>query len=311
MEGEHPMAFSPHAAFYCGQCGYDLRGLTITHCPECGSHVRSAGFDSERRKPVNLVARCMLWLVLVGLVALMTGGAARSLLPRQLGATYDGEIVKLDSGELIAVAIELDYEVSHWRNEPPPPPTSVVLRLALMQPSFGDDEDRAENAQHFDQSIQEGRRAADAARRATPVPIDLTDRDQAVADITDVLETLGRTNAVQLAHEIVGTVDSELRRSVGAQLRQYSRSRAVGWSSSSGGGSSGILRLQEDVWMGRSNQLTTRLSQHPHSDLFLLVLYGVPAAFGLYCIVAGIDPRPKAWQRRTTVAPKRGRAIRF
>jgi hypothetical protein len=50
----------------CGHCGYSLRGLPSTICPECGSDTTVVGVRQPARNPA--AARwiaCALWIVLV------------------------------------------------------------------------------------------------------------------------------------------------------------------------------------------------------------------------------------------------------
>ncbi len=60
----------------CGQCNYNVRGLTTFNCPECGSDLREVGIISHRSSPPqkNLIWQIPLIVVSSGLIVFAAFG---------------------------------------------------------------------------------------------------------------------------------------------------------------------------------------------------------------------------------------------
>jgi hypothetical protein len=75
----------------CGRCGYPVRGLTGTTCPECGADQRVVGVVRPYRTPPILGTLALLgaWVALLWALASVGNDALLTFTPRQLSAHRD------------------------------------------------------------------------------------------------------------------------------------------------------------------------------------------------------------------------------
>jgi hypothetical protein len=89
----------------CGRCGYNVRGLPTTSCPECGADLSSAGiaYDSDRRRRRRrLAAVTVAWTVLCPVVGwALTFASMAWLLPFRISERVEREIMATRQGVLV------------------------------------------------------------------------------------------------------------------------------------------------------------------------------------------------------------------
>ena len=104
-----PLEISGDGPAYCGRCGYDLRGLTLHRCPECGADLRRVGAGQSRPKRANVLLRCFLFLLIYLPTAVLLAAAAVPLLPTR--TTIDVDLFAIrrqnESAEMVHARVEI------------------------------------------------------------------------------------------------------------------------------------------------------------------------------------------------------------
>lgn len=66
----------------CGQCGYQVRGLTTFTCPECGSDLREVGIRTAgSHAPLSPGLKALIWTVLLPFPAILLSGFIAAMIP--------------------------------------------------------------------------------------------------------------------------------------------------------------------------------------------------------------------------------------
>lgn len=234
----------------CRACGYDVRGLPSSICPECGSDLESVGIlRPGQSRPMTPAQRCLLWTVLMLLAAPAGIDVAMTFGPQGRYETLGGELVPA-SGAYSKVFICCD---GSGIADPVPvdqikcmiyPPNKIIVILEIDARTLGftypDMKWRpVRRTSGFD------REAILAAMRTGAVDTTRADVQREAAELTQII--LGIADGTR--HIVTPTNFSGSE-----SLRQYVTLYRSGWSAAGGGVLLLMLWLAGCGWIRNCHQ---------------------------------------------------------